>query len=68
MNAAPMGTQRFACFTAANPARVWAVLTETHETGSYLYGLVTHSSWEADAQPRSWETARTLLIVQRSSR
>ncbi len=49
MNALPMGTQRFQCFTAAGPARVWAALTGTEETSKYLHGLVAHSSWQADA-------------------
>ena len=49
MNAIPMGTQRFQCFTAAGPARVWAALTGTEETSKYLYGLVARSSWQADA-------------------
>ena len=65
MNAAPMGTQSFVCFTAANPARVWAVLTGTHETGSYVYGLVTHSSWEADA-PIHFRTAQSPTAVYSS--
>jgi len=65
MNAAPLGTQRFVCFTAANPARVWAVLTGTHETGSYVYGLVTHSSWEADA-PIHFRTAQSPTAVYSS--
>jgi hypothetical protein len=49
MNAVPMGSQRFQCFTAAGPARVWAALTGIHETSKYLHGLVAHSSWRADA-------------------
>jgi hypothetical protein len=49
MNAVSMGTQRFQCFTAAGPARVWAALTGTQETSKYLHGLVAHSSWQADA-------------------
>jgi hypothetical protein len=65
MNVAPLGTQRFVCFTAANPARVWAVLTGTHETGSYLYGLVTHSSWEADA-PIHFQTTQSPRAVHSS--
>jgi uncharacterized protein YndB with AHSA1/START domain len=44
-----MGTQRFQCFTAAGPARVWAALTGTEETSGYLHGLAAHSSWQADA-------------------
>jgi len=60
-----MGTQSFVCFTAANPARVWAVLTGTHETGSYVYGLVTHSSWEADA-PIHFRTAQSPTAVYSS--
>ncbi len=65
MNAPPLGTQRFVCFTEANPARVWAALTETHETGSYLYGLVTHSSWEAEA-PIHFRTSQSSTAVHSS--
>ena len=49
MNAVPMGSQRFQCFTAAAPARVWAALTGTEETSTYLHGLVARSSWQSDA-------------------
>jgi uncharacterized protein YndB with AHSA1/START domain len=45
MNAMPLGTQRFTCFTPAGPARVWAALTGADEISRYLYGLVAHSSW-----------------------
>jgi uncharacterized protein YndB with AHSA1/START domain len=49
MNAVPIGTQSFQCFTAAGPARVWAALTGAQETSRYLHGLGAHSSWQADA-------------------
>jgi uncharacterized protein YndB with AHSA1/START domain len=49
MNGLPMGTQGFQCFTAAGPDRVWAALTGTEETSTYLHGLTARSSWQADA-------------------
>jgi uncharacterized protein YndB with AHSA1/START domain len=65
MNAAPLGTQRFVCFTAANPARVWAALTGTHETGSYLCGLIPRSSWEAEA-PIHFQATQSPVAVHSS--
>jgi len=39
----------FACFVAADPARVWAALTDPQSTGAFMYGLAAQSTWEIDA-------------------
>ena len=39
----------FACFVAADPARVWAALTDARHTGAFMYGLEATSTWEIDA-------------------
>jgi uncharacterized protein YndB with AHSA1/START domain len=39
----------FACFAAADPARVWAALTDHRNTGAFMYGLQARSTWEIDA-------------------
>ena len=62
MNASAMGTQRFQCFTAAGPARVWAALTGTEETSTYLHGLAARSSWQADA-PILFETDQSSTTI-----
>jgi uncharacterized protein YndB with AHSA1/START domain len=46
------GTHSFRCFTPADPARVWAALTDGEQTARYLHGLVADSSWCADAPIR----------------
>jgi uncharacterized protein YndB with AHSA1/START domain len=58
MNDVSTGTQRFRCFTAAGPARVWAALTGARQTSRFLYGLATHSSWLEDA-PIRFKTAQS---------
>lgn len=39
----------FACHSPADPARVWAALTDPAQTARYLYGLAVHSTWAPDA-------------------
>ncbi len=39
----------FACHTPADPARVWAALTDAGQTSAYLYGLAAHSTWDCNA-------------------
>ena len=39
----------FACFSPADPARVWSALTDAAQTPAYLYGLAAHSTWTANA-------------------
>jgi uncharacterized protein YndB with AHSA1/START domain len=41
--------QAFACFVAADPARVWAALTDAQSTSAFMYGLAASSTWEIDA-------------------
>jgi uncharacterized protein YndB with AHSA1/START domain len=39
----------FAFVTDADPARIWLALTDTAQTGEYLYGLRLSSQWSPDA-------------------
>jgi uncharacterized protein YndB with AHSA1/START domain len=41
--------RQFTCATNADPAVVWAALTEPDLTRRYLYGLAAHSCWKTDA-------------------
>jgi uncharacterized protein YndB with AHSA1/START domain len=43
------GSKTFACHSQADPARVWAALTQPAQTTAYLYGLALHSTWVPDA-------------------
>jgi uncharacterized protein YndB with AHSA1/START domain len=43
------GLRSFACHSPADPARVWAALTDASQTTAYLYGLALHSEWVPDA-------------------
>ena len=41
--------QAFACFSPADPDRIWSALTDAAQTPAYLYGLAAHSTWTPDA-------------------
>lgn len=43
------GSKTFAGHTPADPAQVWAALTDPARTPAYLYGLALHSTWGPDA-------------------
>ncbi|HZC53136.1 MAG TPA: SRPBCC domain-containing protein [Mycobacterium sp.] len=55
------GPRAFACYSPADPARVWSALTDPIQTTAFLYGLAVHSSWEPGAAIEVCYEARPTL-------